>query len=127
MGVATLEIAPKGLSEPWLGYWRATLRQLKAQDTWMVSQRPMLDSYVQALQGAEKARLAGETMAWDKHVKRASHLADLLAITPRGRKAAGLRATAAEPREPSVFDDLDRQEAPVSLDAARARKRGGAA
>jgi hypothetical protein len=122
MGVPTLEKAPGGLSEPWLGYWRVTLRQLKEQDTWKVSQRPLLDSYVLALQGAEQARLAGESVVWDRHTKRASHLADLLAITPRGRKAAGLRATAGVPREPSVFDDLERQE-PVSLDAARASYR----
>ncbi len=124
MGVPTLEKAPGGLSEPWLGYWRVTIKQLKEQGTWKVSQRPLLDSYVFALRGAERARLAGEAVAWDRHAKRASFLADLLAITPRGRRAAGLRATVGEPREPSVFDDLERRESLVSLDAARARRTG---
>jgi hypothetical protein len=130
MGVPTLEKAPGGLSEPWLGYWRATLKALQEQDTWKVAQRPLLDAYVYALQGAEAARLEDETTAWDRHAKRAFFLADLLAITPRGRRAAGLRGTVNVPAEElSPFDVLDALEAPVSLDEARARRRppGGAA
>lgn len=123
VGVPTLEKAPSGLSEPWLGYWRATLKALRDQDTWKVAQRPLLDSYVFALQGAEKARLADEPIVWDKHTRRASHFADLLAITPRGRKAAGLRATVKSPaQEASPFDGLAALEAPVSLDVERARR-----
>lgn len=35
---------------------------------------------------------SGLPAQWDRHVKRAAALADQLALTPRGRKAAGIRA-----------------------------------
>jgi len=123
MGVPRLEMVPGGLKEPWLGYWRATLKALQEQGTWKVAQRPLLDMYVFSLQGAEEARLADDAANWDRHSKRASHLADLLALTPRGRQAAGLRA-AKPTQEATPFDQLDRLEAPTSLDEARRARRG---
>ena len=54
-------------------------------------QKPLLDEYVYAWIGAERARGEGETRIWDQHAKRAAGLADQLALTPRGRKAINLK------------------------------------
>lgn len=131
----TAERPPQGLPAYWVGVWRHALKQLKDQDSWAWEQKPLLDEYVYALKGAEDARkgfkwldaleiyaenaeelpeIAWSTLAgiaaglpaqWDKHTKRAMALADQLALTDRGRKAAGV----------TLGDDV---EAPVSaLDA----------
>ena len=62
MGVTTLEKAPNGLHEPWLGIWRASLRAMQAQGTWNPALRPLLDLYIFALAAAEQARAAGYNM-----------------------------------------------------------------
>jgi hypothetical protein len=105
MGVPTLEKAPNGLREPWLGLWRASLRAMKEQGTWTVAQRPLLDLYISALEAASDARIAGRSTVWDREARKALILAGQLALTPRGRKAAG--AHAREPEQPSPFDALD--------------------
>ena len=107
---------PPGIKMPWLQVWRNTLAELKATGVWAPHVRPLLDEYVLALKGAQDARegfawldhlyesvaseeidwivlgkIAGALPAtWDRHVRRAAALADQLALTPRGRKAAGL-------------------------------------
>jgi hypothetical protein len=106
MGVGTLEKAPNGLHEPWLGIWRASLRAMQNQGTWNPALRPLLDLYVVALEAAEQARLDGRFSVWDRYARRAMLLADRLALTPRGRRAAGVTAcTPIEP--PSPFAALD--------------------
>lgn len=114
MAVNGLERAPNGLREPWLGIWRASLRAMQAQKTWTVAQRPLLDMYVFALEAATEARLAGKSTVWDRYCRRALILAGQLALTPRGRKAAGLPATVPGPSArrntpgtPSPFAALD--------------------
>lgn len=135
-GTPTAEKPPQGLSAYWLGVWRHALKTLKDQDTWAWEQKPLLDEYVFALRGAEAARegfawlealevyadgaddlpniawsvlreiAGGMPTQWDRHTKRASALADQLALTLRGRKAVGLvesdESTAADP-----FAELD--------------------
>jgi len=133
--IPTLE-KPPGLREPWLGIWRATLTDLKASGAWRVALRPILDEYVYALRGASNARagfawlnhledaVASEEVdwqvlsqiaaalpaQWDRDTRRASALADQLALTPRGRKAGGLGGKAdkdkPEPKRDS-FEALD--------------------
>jgi len=135
MPVPTAERPPEGLSAYWLGVWRHALKQLQDQDSWAWEQKPLLDEYVYALKGAEDARkgfrwldaleeyaddadglpeiawtvlrqiAGGLPSQWDKHTKRAMALADQLALTDRGRKAAGIR------------DDDDAEEAGSALDA----------
>ena len=111
MAVNGLERAPNGLREPWLGIWRASLRAMQAQGTWTVAQRPLLDLYITALEAATEARLAGKSTVWDRYCRRALILAGQLALTPRGRKAAGLPATVpgtlARRSPPGPFDVLD--------------------
>src|SRR5258708_2083974 len=93
---------------------------MKAQGSWAWEQRPLLDEYIFPLRGAEDARkgfkwldalevyadnaddlpeiawttlnriAAGLPVQWDRHAKRAAALADQLALTPRGRKAADI-------------------------------------
>lgn len=81
--------APSGLDADYSSVWRLALKALTDQETWTPAQRPLLDEYVFALQAAEVARLADEPTHWDRHAKRASVLADQLALSPRGRKAVG--------------------------------------
>jgi hypothetical protein len=134
--VPTAERPPQGLDAYWLGVWRHALKQLRAQGSWAWEQKPLLDEYVFALKGAEDARkgfkwldalevyaeaaedlpeIAWSTLAriagglpaqWDRHTKRAMALADQLALTDRGRKAADIHAD--EDDEPvSALDALD--------------------
>jgi hypothetical protein len=111
MAVPVLERPPKGMREPWLGVWRASLRTMREQGTWTVAQAPLLDLYVSALQGASKARLEGKSTVWDRYAKRAMVLAGQLALTPRGRKAAGVAVTRERSApQPSPFSKLDRDE-----------------
>lgn len=74
----------------WLTVWRRCLRAMKEQGSWSGELRQLLDAYVEALMDAEDARDDGRGAEVDRCVKRASALADQLALTPRGRKAAGL-------------------------------------
>jgi hypothetical protein len=55
------------------------------------------------------AQITGALPAtWDKHAKRAAALADQLALTPRGRKAAGLkREESKDGNENDPFAELD--------------------
>ena len=110
MGVPTLEKAPGGLHEPWLGIWRISLKQMKEQGTWVVSQRPLLDEYVYALRAAQSARSSAESaVVWDKHSKRALALADALGLTPKARKAFGKASEGSEDGEQNSdpFSGLD--------------------
>lgn len=88
--VPTAERPPEGLDAYWLGAWRHALKTLKEQGTWAWEQKPLLDEYVLALVASASARNQGADSVWDKHSKRASALADQLALTPRGRKAINL-------------------------------------
>ncbi len=65
----------------------------------------------------------GIPVQWDRHTKRAAALADQLALTPRGRKVAGVGEQRDEKRE-NPFDVLDagRDE----LEEKRQEKRGRA-
>lgn len=47
---------------------------------------------------------------WDKHTKRASALADQLLLTPRGRKAAGMRIHDEDDEPADPFSALDADE-----------------
>jgi hypothetical protein len=108
------------MSAEWLGVWRHALKTLKEQDTWAWELAPLLTEYVLALRASERARQAGEHANWDRHRKAAMQLADQLALTPRGRKAIGLRDDADdEDTKPSGLDA-----APISLEELRARRAG---
>jgi phage terminase small subunit len=81
---------PEGLPQPWFGLWRQALKAMKDQESWTPEQRPLLDLYIAALRLAGEAADDEREIDHDRHAKRASSLADQLALTPRGRKAAGL-------------------------------------
>lgn len=98
--------APGGLSADGSAVWRLALKELTEQGTWTQVQRPLLDEYAFALDAAEAARLSDEGTQWDRHAKRASALADQLALTPRGRKAVGVGDTNADVAA-DPFDELD--------------------
>jgi hypothetical protein len=121
MGVPTAETPPRGLDAYWLGVWRHVLKTLKEQGSWAWEQRPLVDEYIYAMKAAQEARegfdwldsleryaedaedlpeiawtvlrqiATGLPAMWDKHSKRAAALADQLALTPRGRKSAGMK------------------------------------
>jgi hypothetical protein len=74
----------------WLGVWRHALKVMKEQGSWAWELRPLLDEYVFALVEAQVFRGRGEDSKWDRATRRAGVLADQLALTPRGRKAAGI-------------------------------------
>lgn len=78
------------IPQPWFGLWRQALKAMKDQGTWCPEHRPLLDLYVRALRLADVAADDGRETDHDRHAKRAASLADQLALTPRGRKAAGL-------------------------------------
>lgn len=90
------ETQPDGLDAYWSGVWQHVLKVLKEQGTWAWEQRPLVDEYVFALAYARVARDEQEMKVWDTLAKRASGLADQLALTPRGRKAAGLKKGVAD-------------------------------
>jgi hypothetical protein len=128
------ERPPSGLNSYWTHVWNHALKVLKEQGTWAWELKPLLDEYVFALRGAEATRdgfawldhlneavasdevdwlvlrqiAAGLPTQWDRHTKRAATLADQLALTPRGRKAAGLVDSDSEdkPSAKSVIDEL---------------------
>lgn len=106
-GQPTAERPPEGLDAYWLGVWRHALKTLKEQGSWAWEQRPLLDEYVVALIESKAAREIGEDTRWDRHCKRASALADQLALTPRGRKAAGLRDGDDDEAKADPFADFD--------------------
>ncbi len=137
MSAPVAERPPQGLDADWLGVWRHALKTLQAQHSWAWEQKPLLDEYVFALRGAEDARkgfewlkalevyadaaddlpeiawttlgkiASGLPTQWDRHTKRAMALADQLALTDRGRKAAGI-GDSDEPEAPqSTLDALD--------------------
>lgn len=113
---------PPSLPPPWLAVWRHALKRMQADGTWSPATRPLLDMYVTALMQAEEAREKGYAGSWDRAARRASMLADQLALTPRGRKAAGVRpAREADPFERfAAIDDL-------GVRRAGRRPKGGAA
>lgn len=90
MGIPVAETPPQGLDAYWLGVWRHALKVMKAQGTWAWELKPQLDELVESWMAAQAARLDGKGPEWDRCVKRAMALADQLALTPRGRKAAGI-------------------------------------
>jgi hypothetical protein len=63
---------------------------LVERDAFSPELKPLVDEYVLALVGAEVARAADRGSDWDRCVKRASLLADQLALSRRGARAAGL-------------------------------------
>ena len=71
-------------------YWSRCMKVLVEQGSWDYPQRALLDEFVLALVAADDAREDGRGTDWDRHAKRASAFADQLALTPRGRKAAGI-------------------------------------
>ena len=136
MARPTAERSPSGLNSYWTHVWEHALKQLKAQGSWAWEQKPLLDEYVFALKGAEDARngfgwldalekyaddadelpdiawgalrtiATGLPVQWDKHTKRAMALADQLALTERGRKAADVGKQDDDERA-DPFADLD--------------------
>jgi len=135
MAVPTAERPPKGLDAHHLGIWRHALKTLQAQESWAWELAPLLAEYVYALMAARDARegfawlerladrasedvdfvmlakiAGGLPVAWDRHAKRASALADQLALTPRGRKAVGIGEQSDQPADPfSALDELARR------------------
>jgi hypothetical protein len=137
MPIPTAERPPAGLDAEWLGVWRHALKTLQAQASWAWEQKPLLDEYIFALRGAEAARkgfkwldalevyaenadelpeIAWTTLGkiagglptqWDRHTKRAMALADQLALTDRGRKAAGIGDSDEDDAPRSTLDLLD--------------------
>jgi hypothetical protein len=129
--VPVAERPPRGLDARWLGVWRHALKCLREQGSWRWEQAPLLAEYVYALRAADDARegfawldrvgeLAEEPVdfqalakvasglpnVWDRHVRRAQALADQLALSERGRRAAGVGVERGEaPADP--FADLD--------------------
>lgn len=110
MGIPTAETPPAGLNAYWLGCWRHALKVLKGQGTWAWELKPLLDEYVFALVGAEQARLEDEPARWDKHAKRASLLADQLALTGRGRRQIKLKVKEGQDGDADPFEALDAED-----------------
>lgn len=138
-GKPVAERPPKALNAYWLGVWRRALAIMQEQGSWSSELRPLLDEYVLALRAAEATRdgfkwldaleqyaenadelpdiawgvlreiASSLPTQWDRHAKRAAALADQLALTPRGRKAAGLGRDAPEADE-DPFAALDRED-----------------
>lgn len=106
MPVPVAETPPSGLDAYWLGCWRHVLKTLKAQGTWAWEQKPLVDEYVFALVHARIAREEGELKNWGNLATRASALADQLALTPRGRKAAAVKVKE-DAKDDDPFAELD--------------------
>jgi hypothetical protein len=120
MPIPVAETPPQGLDAYWLGCWRHVLKTLKLQGTWAWEQRPLVDEYIFALAHARIAREEGEMKVWGNLATRASALADQLALTPRGRKAAGVKREEGEDEQAKdPFAALDDE-----LEAKRKEKAG---
>jgi 4-hydroxyphenylpyruvate dioxygenase-like putative hemolysin len=113
---------------------------LKEQGTWEWEQKPLLDEYVYALRAAEQTREGfawldhlTETVAreeidwitlkqvagnlptqWDRHVKRATLLADKLVLTPEVKKRHGLNGDEDTEKVGSAIDELAKRRARAS-------------
>src|SRR5262249_45427062 len=93
-----------GLDAYWLGAWRAALKQLKEQGSWVPAHKPLLDEYVRALQLADRAFKSDA--GGDRHSKRALAYAVELELTPRVQKARKKpKEPDAKPQDP--FAELD--------------------
>ena len=130
----TAERPPKGLNAEWTHVFQCALDTLKAQDSWSWELKPLLDEYIYALRAAQQCRdgfawldsmlgdldgrewddvqsltklAAGLPTMWDRHTKRAQALADQLALTPRGRKAIGVRADGDDKQPADPFQEAD--------------------
>jgi hypothetical protein len=90
MGLPVAETPPQGLDAYWLGVWRHALKVQQEQGSWAWELKPLLDEYVFALIAAKEFRGEDQDAKWDRAAKRAQSLADQLALTARGRKAAGV-------------------------------------
>jgi hypothetical protein len=109
-GAPVAETPPAGLDAYWLGVWRHVLKVLKAQGTWAWEQGPLVDEYVFALVYAREARVEGDLKSWDQLAKRASVLADQLALTPRGRKKVAVASETPVAGDPFAgLDELERR------------------
>ena len=98
---------PSALAAERQAFWTRCLKHLQEQGTFDYPQRALLDEFVLALNAASDAREDGRDTDWDRHTKRASALADQLALTPRGRKAAGLRDGNDDEAPADPFADFD--------------------
>jgi hypothetical protein len=112
MAKPVAETPPAGLDAYWLGAWLHVLKTLKTQKTWAWEQKPLVDEYIFALVHARIARLEGEMKTWGNLATRASALADQLALTPRGRKAVGIKLEEAKDakQDQDPFAELDELE-----------------
>lgn len=136
----TAERPPSGLNSYWNHVWNRALDVMKDQGSWAWELKPLLDEYVYALRAAEATRdgfawlaaleryaedaddlpeIAWTTLGqiagglptqWDRHTKRASALADQLALTPRGRKAVRVGDSDDKPSDPFSALDAGRDE-----------------
>lgn len=124
MGVPTVEKAPGGLKEPWLGIWRYALAYLRETSLWRPTLRPLLDAYVTALRLAHEHRLLAEAAPVEtskdtglarmhdgfahhiKYTSEARQLADMLGISPKTQKLLTIKADET-PEEPDAFTQAD--------------------
>jgi phage terminase small subunit len=124
VGIPTVEKAPGGLKDPWLGVWRFALKEMQRVGTWAPPLRPFLDEYVVALRTAREHRATAELCpveenresglthvhagfaSADREMRRAAQLAELLGLTPKAQRALAVKAE--EPvEEPDVFAEAD--------------------
>lgn len=73
-------LPPDGLSEYWRSVWGTAHFALRGRGDWRPGSRELLDEYVWALVGSERAWERGEDVEWDERARRAMELAELLGI-----------------------------------------------
>lgn len=124
MGVPTVEKAPGGLKEPWLGMWRFALADMKESGVWRPVLRPLLDEMIEArrlqrwwidLAETDPVRTNRDSGLESAHDgfrlalqlgKRAQDLANELGLTPAAKKRLATQAEE-RPKEPDAFAEAD--------------------
>jgi hypothetical protein len=72
--------------------WLAAQKQLRAQATWLNTDGPLLEAYVQCVLTARNARRAGDTKLAGESERDAHRYATALLLTPESRKRHGVKA-----------------------------------
>jgi hypothetical protein len=71
--------------------WLAAQKQLRAQGTWLNTDGPLLESYVQCVLTARSARRGGDTKLAGESERDAHRYANALLLTPESRKRHGVK------------------------------------
>jgi hypothetical protein len=92
---------PADIGDEGRALWLAAQKQLRAQHTWMNTDGPLLEAYVQCVLAARGARRGGDTKLAGESERDAHRYATALLLTPESRRRHGVK-----PARGGVEDEL---------------------